>query len=66
MRKKYHSLFSLGLGVIGAGTALLLNGCGGRSFEKTTYGTYQNALPAAYGIEATAANGNISGPLGGP
>jgi len=66
MRKKYHSLFSLGLGVIGAGTALLLNGCGGSSFEKTTYGTYQNALPAAYGIEATAANGNISGPLGGP
>ena len=62
MHKKRYSFLSLGLGAVGA--ALLLNGCGGGSFEKTSYGTYQNALPAAYGIEATAANGNISGPQG--
>lgn len=60
MLTKRYSLTSLALG------AALLSGCGGNSFENTSYGTYQNALPAAYGIEATAANGNISGPVGGP
>jgi hypothetical protein len=64
MHKKQYSFASLGLGAVGA--ALLLNGCGGSTFSKNTYGTYQNAVPAAYGIEATAANGNISGPLNGP
>ena len=64
MHKKQYSFAFLGFGAVGA--ALLLNGCGGSTFSKNTYGTYQNAVPAAYGIEATAANGNISGPLGGP
>jgi hypothetical protein len=64
MHKKHYSLLARSLGAVGL--AMLLNGCGGSSFEQTTYGTYQNALPAAYGIEATAANGNISGPIGGP
>ena len=64
MHKNQYSLACLSLGA--AGVALLLSGCGGSSFSKNTYGTYQNAVPAAYGIEATAANGNISGPLSGP
>jgi len=66
MHKKHHILASLGLGLTGAGAALILSGCGGSHFEKTTYGTYPNAVPAAYGLEGTAANGNISAPLGGP
>lgn len=53
-------------GLAAAGAAFLLNGCGGGSFSKNSFGTYQNAVPAAYGIEGTASNGNISGPLGGP
>ena len=64
MHKRQYSLLSVSLGAVGA--ALLLSGCGGSSFEKTTYGTYQNAVPAAYGIEATAANPNISGAVNGP
>ena len=66
MYQKHCSLISLVLGVAGTGAALLLTGCGGSSFEKTTYGTYQNAVPAAYGVEGTGANGNISGANGGP
>jgi hypothetical protein len=58
------STFFAGLGA--AGAALLLSGCGGGSFSKNSFGTYQNAVPAAYGIEGTASNVNISGPLGGP
>ncbi len=53
-------------GLAAAGTAILLNGCGGGSFSKNSFGTYQDAVPAAYGIEGTASNGNVSGPLGGP
>ena len=64
MQKRQFSFVSLGLGAVSA--ALLLNGCGGSSFSKNSYGTYQNAVPASYGIEATAANPNLSGPVGGP
>lgn len=71
MQKHFHSFMTLGFRTLGfgaalAGTALLMSGCGGASVEKSSFGTYQNALPVAYGVEATAANGNISSPLGGP
>ena len=65
MVKTHAHFVSLGLAAAGLAGALLLVGCGGNSFENTSYGTYQNALPAAYGIEATAANGNISGQFQG-
>lgn len=45
---------------------LLLAGCGGSSFEQKSFGAYQATVPAAYGLEPVAANGNISGKVGGP
>lgn len=66
MYKHSRSFVTFGFGAAVVGAALLMSGCGGSSVEKSSFGTYQNAVPAAYGIEATAADGNISSPLGGP
>ncbi len=42
-------------GIATLGTlALLLNGCGGGSFSKNTFGNYPNTLPYAYGLEPIA------------
>lgn len=66
MHKHFSSYVTFGFGAAVVGAALLMSGCGGTSVEKSSFGTYQNAVPATYGIEGTAANGNISSPLGGP
>jgi len=63
---KKQNLFSIALSVAGAGTVLLTAGCGSGSFEKNSFGSYQATVPASYGVEPVAANGNISNGLGGP
>jgi hypothetical protein len=63
---KNRTKHTVGLCVLGMTATFLLNGCGGSSFQKGTFGTYQNAVPAVYGLEGTGANGNLTGNLGGP
>ena len=63
---KKQRLFSIALSVAGVGIVLMTNGCGSGSFEKNSFGSYQATVPASYGVEPVAANGNVSGPLGGP
>ncbi len=63
---KTRRRLTLGLGALGSGAALLVAGCGGSSFEQKSFGAYQATVPAAYGLEPVAANGNISGKVGGP
>ncbi len=48
----------LGVGALGA-AALLLSGCGGGSLQKNTFANYPNTLPAAYGLEPSAASANL-------
>jgi len=55
---KRQKLSVAGIGAMGT-AALLLSGCGGSSFQKNTFGNYANTLPAAYGIEPTAASSNV-------
>lgn len=57
---KRQKLSVAGIGAMGT-AALLLSGCGGSSFQKNTFGNYANTLPAAYGIEPTAASPNVQG-----
>ncbi len=47
-----------GIGALST-AALLLSGCGGSTFQKNTFGNYANTLPAAYGVEPTAASSNL-------
>lgn len=61
MNKRRTFASHSGIGALGA-AAMLLAGCGGSSFQKNTFGNYANTLPAAYGIEPTAASPNLQGP----
>lgn len=56
MHKKQNLI--LGIGALGA-AAVLLGGCGGSSFQKNTFGNYTNTLPAAFGLEPSAASSNL-------
>ena len=56
MHKKQNLI--LGIGALGAAT-VLLGGCGGSSFQKNTFGNYTNTLPAAFGLEPSAASSNL-------
>ena len=58
MNKRQKLSSVSGIGALGA-AALLLGGCGGSSFQKNTFGNYANTLPAAYGIEPSAASSNL-------
>lgn len=62
MHKK--QTLSIGIGALGA-AAVLLSGCGGSSFQKNTFGNYVNTVPAAFGLEAVAANANLQKNLNG-
>jgi len=63
MHKK-STLSLTGLGAFGA-AALLLNGCGGSSFSKDTFGNFAEVLPVAYGLDPIAINPNFaSTPVG--
>ncbi len=53
LKKQTTSL--LGIGALGA-AALLLSGCGGSSFQKNTFASIPNTVPAAYGLEPVAAS----------
>lgn len=59
LKKQTTSL--LAIGALGA-AALLLNGCGGSSFQKNTFATIPNTVPAAYGIEPVAASPTLTLP----
>lgn len=63
--KQRHNLYT-GICVMGAALPLLLSGCGGGSIQKSSFGSYTDAGPAAYGLEGTASNGVLTAPIGGP
>jgi hypothetical protein len=66
MRTTQRLRLGVRLGVFALALPLVLSGCGGSSYQSNSFGTYPDAGPAAYGIEGTGANGNITGGVGGP